>query len=124
MTAPFCEVYARILLPALKAMIAKELVNVYGLTQLSAAKMLGTTQPLINYYLSGKRGSRLLSNLSNSEELISYVKSMATQIMEGKIDRGTLFCTLCMYLRGNEELLKSIGIIGPFVDPKCCGNST
>ncbi|MEM2444636.1 MAG: hypothetical protein QXK56_05285 [Sulfolobales archaeon] len=119
MAAPFCEIYARTLLPALKAMIARELVNMYGFTQWSVAKTLGTTQPLINYYLSGKRGSKLLDNLSKSEEIRKYIKDVAEQIVKGKIDSGSFFCALCVTLRNDQELLKNLGISRSHSYPKC-----
>ncbi|MEM1983111.1 MAG: hypothetical protein QW596_02335 [Sulfolobales archaeon] len=119
MAVPFCEVYARTLLPALKAMIAKELVNVYGLTQWSVTKTLGMTQPLINYYLSGRRGSKFLDILSRSEEIRSYVKNAAALIAKGEVDSGLIFCSLCISLRSNKDLLKDLGISKVHFHPKC-----
>lgn len=119
MTVPFCEIFAKTLLPALKAMIARELVNTYGLTQWSAAKVLGTTQPLINYYISGKRGSKLLNNLSRSEEVTKFVKDVSRMIVEGRVDSGPFICKLCAFLRDNITVLRDLGITGDFTYPEC-----
>lgn len=105
MTSLFCEIYVRTLLPVIRAMIARELINTYGFTQWSAAKALGITQPLINYYLSGKRGSRYISYINTSEEVRNYVVNAAGLIAEGKVDLKSVLCDLCMRLRSNEALL-------------------
>ena len=117
----FCEVYTKTLLPALRALIAKELIDNYGFTQWSAAKALGITQPLINYYLSGKRGSKLMRVLSSSEDVRRYVKFIAKLIVENKFERGRSFCDLCMLLRTSKsELLKSLGIdVNEITYPRC-----
>jgi len=116
----FCEVYARALLPTLRALIAKELVDNYGFSQWSAAKVLGITQPLINYYLSGKRGSKLMKALSSSEDVRRYVELIAKSIAEGRFE-GRSFCELCISLRTTKsELLKGLGInVGEVTFPRC-----
>ncbi len=109
MSMPFCEVYIRMLLPALRAIIARELISSYGYTQWSAAKALGITQPLINYYLSGKRGSKLLNSLAKHEDVVKYVKEIAATIAISGA-HGEVYCRICSYLRNNQELLKELGI--------------
>jgi len=49
----------RNILPALRALLVKELISNYSKTQMEVAKILGITQASINYYLYGKRASKI-----------------------------------------------------------------
>lgn len=121
MNTLFCEVYTKNILPSLRALIARELINSYGYTQWSAAKALGITQPLINYYLKGRRGAKLLKELSNSKIIMDYVKLIAKSIAEGKLVKERIFCELCVLLRTTKhDVLKSMGIeISKVFYPRC-----
>jgi len=121
-TKLFCEVYVKCILPALRALVAKIMVKEYGLSQLDAAKILGVTQASINYYLSGKRGQKVLAEL----ELIDEVRRIANEIArrlieERRLDHTDYFCRLCILLKNNESLLanvlKVIGVPSVRVSP-------
>lgn len=118
----FCEIYTKALPPALRAMIARELVDTYGLAQWSVARALGIRQPLINHYLSGRRKrSRLFSNSSRSEEVVGYVKGVARLIAGGGVGSGPLFCRLRMFLRGNEDAPRGLDAAESFAHPEPYG---
>ena len=104
----FCEVYAKRILPALRALVAKIMVNEYGLTQLDAAKILGVTQASINYYLSGKRGHKLLAELESIDTVYRIAKSMAKSLIEGRMDSADYLCRLCMFLKENRSVLERV----------------
>ncbi len=71
-----CESVARNVLPLYRAYVAKELVEKYGFTQVSAAKKLGTTQPAISQYLSSKRGRQKIANYA---EILPIVQRAAAK---------------------------------------------
>ena len=50
-----CETIGKYVLPVFRSLIAEELVHTYNLTQVEAAKRLGTTQAAISQYLNSKR---------------------------------------------------------------------
>jgi len=107
-TKLFCEVYAKRILPALRALVAKIMVNEYGLTQLDAAKMLGVTQASINYYLTGKRGHKLLVELESIDTVYRIAKNIAKRLIEGRMDSLDYLCRLCMFLRENTNVLERV----------------
>jgi predicted transcriptional regulator len=74
-----CEVVVSDFLPALRALIAKELIQTYNFTQQEVAKKLKITQPAVSYYLHELRGTKVKS-LSTKDEIVSWVKSFAAQI--------------------------------------------
>ncbi len=101
----FCEVFVRRILPAMRALVAKVLVKEYGLTQLEASKVLGVTQASINYYLTGKRGQKLLLELESIEEINHLARDIAKELMEDKGDPSGHLCKLCIMLKLNRKIL-------------------
>lgn len=100
-----CEIVVRYFLPACRSLIARELIEGHGLTQVAAAKKLGITQAVISYYLSSKRGEKYIKQLEKNP----LVKSTASEISKGLVG-GILssaevmgkLCSLCMSLRKND----------------------
>lgn len=108
-TKLFCEVYVKCILPALRALIAKIMVKEYGLSQLDVAKILGVTQASINYYLSGKRGRKVLTELELIDEVRRITSEVARRLIEERrLDSSDYFCRLCMLLKSNEFLLTNV----------------
>jgi predicted transcriptional regulator len=50
-----CETIGKYVLPIFRALVARQLVSTYHLTQVDAAKKIGTTQAAISQYISSKR---------------------------------------------------------------------
>ncbi len=111
MSVTYCEIFTRYMLPSIKALIAKKLINEYGYTQWSAAKRLGVSQALINHYIHGKRGVKLFKALESDESIMSIINDIAKSIAMGKASAGEMVCELCINLRtGNKDLLGMVGI--------------
>ena len=53
---PPCEFAVRYILPAIRFMIAKTLIEKYGFSQSAVAEILGVTQPAVSYYVRSRRG--------------------------------------------------------------------
>jgi len=92
-------------LPAFRSLVARELIEKYGFSQLAAAEKLGTTQAAISYYLDSKRGDKRIEKLG----MVPSVKSAANEVAEGVanekfsvIDAMVIFCRLCMALRKRD----------------------
>jgi predicted transcriptional regulator len=119
MSKLFCEVYIKDIMPAIRALIAKDLVTRHGISQWSAAKALNITQASINYYLTGQRGFKMISRLSRSEEIIRMIREASDSIIRGDFDY-LFFCRICTYIRSNNEVLKKIGLDKEsYIHPKC-----
>lgn len=105
-----CEFVAKYVLPAFRSLIAKELIEKHGFTQIAAAEKLGTTQAAISYYLSSKRGAQFAKQF----EEIPMVKLTSQEIIE-QLNAGTAsvaevrdkLCALCLFLR-NRNLLDNL----------------
>jgi len=104
---PPCEIVVRYVLPAFRSMVAKELIEKYGFTQVAAAKKLGTTQAAISYYLDAKRGGKRLKQLESSPAIQAAITSIAEGIANEKMkpqEAMAEFCSLCNDLRRQDVI--------------------
>ncbi len=96
---PQCEIIGKYVLPIFRAMLAKELVEKYYLSQTEAAKKLGTTQAAVSQYLSSKRAYR---GIEHVEQFLPKIHEMAAETAQ-KLANGEIatkdvtfdFCKLC-----------------------------
>ena len=104
---PPCEIVVRYVLPAFRSMVAKELIEKYGFTQVAAAKKLGTTQAAISYYLDAKRGGKRLKQLESNPAIQAAITSIAEGIASDKMkpeESLAEFCNLCNDLRRQDVI--------------------
>jgi len=97
---PPCEIVVKRLLPLLRALVAQELMNVYGWTQSQTARKLGVTQPAVSSYLSLLEGED--TSRFDMEELKSLVKRIAEGLATGDMslsDTVMEVCSLCVKLK-------------------------
>jgi predicted transcriptional regulator len=96
-----CELMSLEVLPTVRAMIAKRLVENHGLSQQRAAERLGTTQPAISQYKRELRGFRT-SMLTRDQKLTGIIDSIAKRLASGEIDQQEAaleFCEICRHMR-------------------------
>jgi len=99
---PPCELIVRYVLPTLRALIAKELIEKHKFSQVEVAKKLGTTQATISQYLCSKRGGKYLKQIESMQDVKTAVAEIAEGIATGKMSttNATLhFCSVCKKLR-------------------------
>ncbi|MCJ7635187.1 transcriptional regulator [Candidatus Bathyarchaeota archaeon] len=104
---PPCEIVARDILPAVRSLVAKDLIEHYGFTQTTVARKLGITQAAISYYRDSKRGSKSLKELEEDSLVRHSVNELAEGIAKDILseDEITLrFCRLCENLRKHEQI--------------------
>jgi predicted transcriptional regulator len=104
---PPCELVVKLVLPAFRSLVAKELIKKHDFSQVAAARKLGTTQAAISHYIYSKRGQKMVKKL----EAIPSIRSVANQIAGGIADQSlspleamAKLCDLCTVLK-NEELV-------------------
>ncbi len=92
-----CEVFVRDVLPAVRAMVARDLVEKHDLTQREAARRLDMTQPAISQYKNKLRG-REVKELEDSNAVSSRINELVSDIAGQKIDieeYDERFCEIC-----------------------------
>jgi predicted transcriptional regulator len=101
-----CETIGKYVLPVFRSLIAEELVHTYNLTQVEAAKRLGTTQAAVSQYLNSKRAFKSTAQFSDALPKIKAIahetaRRLANDEMSAD-DVATEVCRLCSVL-GDEE---------------------
>ncbi len=98
---PFCENIATEFLPAVRSIVARELIENHGLTQKQTAKILGLTQPAISQYLRQSRGSKI-KVLEKDTRVMELIYDLTKRI---KDENASIFeitskiCGICKKIR-------------------------
>lgn len=104
---PPCEGVVKLVLPAFRSLIAKNLIEKYNFSQVTAAKKLGTTQATISHYLYSQRGVKILKQLESIDSVRSMADEIAIRITTqnlSPIDAMLKFCGLCKALRAKDAI--------------------
>jgi len=100
-----CETASKYVLPSIRALIAKKLVDKYRFTKLNAALRLGMSPTAMSKYLAEKRGAAI----GASDEIDSLAEGVARSISEGKItpeEYVEKLCNICMVYRQSDNVCK------------------
>ena len=92
--------------PAIRALIAKELMENLNRTQNETAHLMGITQPAISQYsreLRGKKVAILQSNTSISSLISQSAKTLAKK---DKNENSGIMCSICREIRNQGLLCK------------------
>lgn len=106
---PLCEIIVLDVMPTVRALIAKELVEKHGLTQAAAAKKLGMTQPAISQYRRNLRGGKV-EIMEKDNEIMGKINGLAGRIAKGElshVDATTEFCGICRVIRQHMLLCET-----------------
>ncbi len=103
---PYCETVAQVVLPTIRALVAKELIEKYKFTQQDAAAKLGLTQSAISQYLRNLRGSKI-KILEKDKKISKEIEIFASRIASGEVDSSNIlvpFCNICKKIRKSKTL--------------------
>lgn len=95
-----CEIAVKSAIPAIRAALAKELVDRYGLKQEQVAEILGISQSAVSKYTRQVRGSVI--EIDNIEEIQPLINDMTNMLVKGTAKRTEflrLFCQTCATIR-------------------------
>jgi len=107
-----CEVIVQDVLPAMKALLAKELTHKHGLTQKQAAEKMGCTQAAISQYLRELRGYKI-KLLQKDEKSMEKLGELAKKLASGSAgsEFSSEICGICDGMR-KRDMLKTIYKMG------------
>ena len=101
-----CEIVVWYMLPTIRKGVAKELVEVHGLTQSKVARIFGVTDAAVSQYLRNKRGDYdVVVNSPGFPMVQEEMAAAASRIVNTGSDFATEICNICM-------VAKSCGILG------------
>ncbi|MGQ9788850.1 MAG: transcriptional regulator [Candidatus Hadarchaeaceae archaeon] len=106
---PPCEFVSGHVLPTIRAMVVKDLVKRYELSQVDVAKKLGVTQPAVSQYLSALRGKKELEK-KLMKSIGGELRRLADDVARGNLNQADVvrrYCAIC-------SLIKKKGIFHNF----------
>ena len=95
-----CEVGVKTILPAVKAIMARTIVEKHGLKEKETANILGLSQSAVSRYMNRGRGN--LIEIENSIEVSTLIDQMVTFLVKEphkKREIMALFCQTCKTVR-------------------------
>lgn len=96
-----CEVGVKTILPAVKAILARNIVEKHGLKEKETAALLGLSQSAVSRYVTRNRGNHLLE-IEKTVDVQVLIDQMVTYLVkepERKREIMLLFCKTCKAIR-------------------------
>jgi len=95
-----CETVTKYIMPAVRGLIAKTLIEEYGFSQSGAAKALGISQAAVSYYVSSKRGYTMSGKLEKNKMVMETIRALARKVAETKGSKKVELnlCDICKML--------------------------
>jgi len=117
-----CEIAVKSVIPAIKAAIAKELVEKYSLKQNQVAEALGISQSAVSKYTRRVRGHVI--EIGDIEEIQPLINNMINLFINGNPKRAeflSLFCQTCMTIRKKVLMCQFCQKTDPKIEIEECG---
>ena len=98
-----CEILVKNILPAIRAIMVKELFEKYNKPQKEISELLGVTQPSVSYYLHGERGGKAIEIIKEeTKDIYKRILDLTEQLVNDHISTPELLkeiCSICMKVR-------------------------
>ena len=115
------ELASKSVIPAIRALIVKRLVDEHGMTQQEAAELLGITQPAVSKYLHHKRGAAIrLNGIREIERATNEIANLVSSKKAKPLDVMSRIETACEYVRKNRYMCDLHKRLEPGLDVNSC----
>jgi predicted transcriptional regulator len=115
------ELTSKSVIPALRALIVRRLVEDHGMTQQEAAKLLGVTQPAVSKYLHLKRGAAIrLHGIKQIDQATNEIAEMVSSRKVQPIEVMSKIEAACDYVRKNRYMCDLHKKLEPSMDVNSC----
>jgi len=116
-----CEVAVKSLVSAIRSVIARELIQSYGLKQRDVANLLGVTQTAVSKYTRHVRGTVI--KIEDVEEVQPTIKEIVVSLANGhmsKYELVTKFCVACEIIRRKGLMCELCKLSDPSIEIQQC----
>ena len=115
------ELASKSVIPAIRALVVKRLVEEHGLTQQEAAKLLGVTQPAVSKYLHEKRGAAIkLNGIKEIDKATGEIAKLVSSQKVPQIEVMSKIEAACEYIRRNRYMCDLHKKLEPSMDVNSC----
>ncbi|UCH01893.1 MAG: hypothetical protein JSV20_08710 [Candidatus Bathyarchaeota archaeon] len=116
-----CEFAVKSIIPAFRALIAKELIEYYRLKQENVAGLLGVTQPAVSQYTRNIRGKTL--DLDKIESIRLLAKGLAANLVNNSLSLKEInqnYCAACTTARKKRIICELHKQLDPSFNTEDC----
>jgi len=106
---PPCVVVVKYLLPAIRVLVTKELIEKYNMRKIEASEKMELTPAAITQYFKGERGSTLASQIERSREAMKMISKLAEALAKEEATPETIIeklCEICAAIRYEKVICK------------------
>ena len=97
-----CEVAVKTVSPAIRALLAKTLLEKHDLKEAKVAELLGITQSAVSKYSKNVRGTTIpIENVAGVQSIINQMTTLLLAQPTQQTEIMKLFCQACMSIRSN-----------------------
>jgi uncharacterized protein len=115
------ELASKSVIPAIRALVVKRLVEDHGMTQQEAAKLLGVTQPAVSKYLHEKRGAAIkLNGIKEIDKATGEIAQLVSSKKVPQIEVMSKIEAACDYVRRNRYMCDLHKKLEPSMDVNSC----
>jgi len=115
------ELASKSVIPAIRALVVKRLVEDHGMTQQEAAKLLGVTQPAVSKYLHQKRGAAIkLGGIKEIDQAAGEIAELVSSRKAPRIEVMSRIEAACEYVRRNRYMCDLHKKLEPGIDINSC----
>ncbi len=118
------EIESKLLIPAVRAILSKEMVSEKGLKEEEVARLLGITQAAVSNYLRGTRGdNELIAKLISQHEIMGMIKEISDDLSTNRAYTAktlSKFIALCNYMRYSLIICDAHHSLESNIDEKVC----
>jgi predicted transcriptional regulator len=117
-----CEVAVKSVVPAVKALITKELVEKHNLKQDEVAELLGISQSAVSKYSNKVRG--YVINVEEIQQVQPFIDKMIILLVKGDYPRQEflgLFCQACAAVRRTNLMCQFCRKTNSRIEIRECG---
>ena len=115
------ELASKSVIPAIRALVVKRLVEEHGMTQQEAAKLLGVTQPAVSKYLHEKRGAAIkLGGIKQIDEATGEIAQLVSSKKVPQIEVMSKIEAACEYVKRNRYMCDLHKKLEPSMDVNSC----
>ena len=118
------EIESKSLIPALRAILAKDLANKHNIREDEISKMLGVTQAAISNYIRGIRGDpKLIEKLLEETQVADMINEISDNLASDKAytpSSLSKFIGLCNYIKSSLLICDIHHNLESNIDDKVC----
>jgi len=106
---PPCVIVVKHILPAIRVLVMKELIEKYDMRKIDASAKMELTPAAITQYFKGERGATFLNEILQSEETVKKVSKLAENLAKDGASIESVIeqlCEICATVRSEEILCK------------------